>query len=163
MQSTYMCANQKKRETILARSTELRRSIGYREGHFKTFAIDSLSTEFRSLYKKEKPFDYVLNLSALTHVRSEKEPSTLMRMLMGNNVSIAQTLDLASQKGARKYFSVSTDKTKIVCGRLPRPPHQWCGGLGPGSAGLRSRSGLLSGGRFTGRRLRGRPSAPSDP
>ena len=106
-------------------------------------------------------------MSPLTHLRSEKEPSTLMRMVMGNNVSIAETLDLASQKGTQKYFSVETDKARILFGRLtwmhgrlPRPPHQWCGGLGPGSAGLRSRSGLLAGAGYTGRLLRGRPSAP---
>ena len=40
---------------------DLRSSLGYREGDFKTFAVDSLSLEFRSLYKEEIPFDYVLN------------------------------------------------------------------------------------------------------
>ena len=98
---------------------DLRSSIGYIEGDFKTFAVDSLSTEFRSLYKNEKPFDYVLNLSALTHVRSEKDPYTLMRMLMVNNVSIAKTLDLASKNGAQKYFSVFTEKARIIFGRHP--------------------------------------------
>lgn len=89
---------------------DLRSSIGYIGGDFKTFTVDALSPEFRVMYRKEGPFDYVLNLSALKHVRSEKDPYSLMRMLQVNNVSIADTMDIAVAYGAKKYFSVSTDK-----------------------------------------------------
>jgi len=91
----------------------------------------------------------VLNLSALTHVRSEKDPYTLMRMLMVNNVSIAETLDLASQNGARKYFSVSTDKARIIFGRLPCSGRLRRQGQGSGSS-----LQFLGGASPAGRRLR---------
>ena len=55
------------------------------------------------------PFDYVLNLSALKHVRSEKDPYTLMRMLNVNVVNIVKTIQHALRQGA-KVFAVSTDK-----------------------------------------------------
>ena len=51
---------------------DIRSTIGYSEGDFKTFAIDCGSLEFEALLKNEGPYDYVFNLSALKHVRSEK-------------------------------------------------------------------------------------------
>lgn len=89
---------------------DIRSSIGYIEGDFRTFAISSQSKEFELFYSSEGPFDYVLNLSALKHVRSEKDPYTLMRMIQVNNVSIADTLQRAAGRGSKKYFAVSTDK-----------------------------------------------------
>ncbi len=73
-------------------------------------AISSQSKEFELFFSSEGPFDYVLNLSALKHVRSEKDPYTLMRMIQVNNVSIADTLQRAAGSGSKKYFAVSTDK-----------------------------------------------------
>jgi len=52
---------------------DLRSTIGYGNGEFKTFALDCGSVEFEALIKKEGPYDYVFNLSALKHVRSEKD------------------------------------------------------------------------------------------
>ena len=52
----------------------LRSSLGYGSGDFKTFAIDCGSVEFQALVQSEGPYDYVFNLSALKHVRSEKDP-----------------------------------------------------------------------------------------
>ena len=52
----------------------------------------------------------VFNLSALKHVRSEKDPYTLMRMIMVNVFNTIKTLRLAKEMGAKKYFCVSTDK-----------------------------------------------------
>ena len=51
----------------------IRSSIGYGLGDFRTFAIDCGSSEFELLFQNESPYDYVLNLSALKHVRSEKD------------------------------------------------------------------------------------------
>jgi FlaA1/EpsC-like NDP-sugar epimerase len=51
-----------------------------------------------------------LNLSALKHVRSEKDPFTLMRMIEVNILNTLRTLELARDSGASKYFCVSTDK-----------------------------------------------------
>ncbi|UGA39373.1 UDP-N-acetylglucosamine 4,6-dehydratase [Chromobacterium haemolyticum] len=89
---------------------DLRSTIGYIDGDFRTFAIDCGSREFDALMMVEGPYDYVLNLSALKHVRSEKDPFTLMRMLEVNIFNTIKTLRLAKAGGAKKYFCVSTDK-----------------------------------------------------
>jgi FlaA1/EpsC-like NDP-sugar epimerase len=89
---------------------DLRSTIGYGTGEFKTFAIDCGSIEFEALMSQEGPYDYVFNLSALKHVRSEKDPYTLMRMIMVNVFNTLNTLKMARDSGAKKYFCVSTDK-----------------------------------------------------
>jgi len=89
---------------------DLRSTLGYGSGEFKTFAVDCGSIEFEALMANEGPYDYVFNLSALKHVRSEKDPFTLMRMIMVNVFNTIKTLRLAKKMGAKKYFCVSTDK-----------------------------------------------------
>jgi FlaA1/EpsC-like NDP-sugar epimerase len=89
---------------------DIRSTIGYTEGDFRTFAIDCGGPEFEALLATEGPYDYVFNLSALKHVRSEKDPFTLMRMLMVNVFNTIKTFRLARDHGAKKYFCVSTDK-----------------------------------------------------
>ena len=89
---------------------DLRSTVGYGSGAFKTFSIDCGSIEFEALIKSEGPYDYIFNLSALKHVRSEKDPYTLMRMIMTNVFNTIKTLRLAKAMGAKKYFCVSTDK-----------------------------------------------------
>jgi len=89
---------------------DIRSSMGYIEGDFRTFAIDCGSREFELLFNAEGPYDYVFNLSALKHVRSEKDPYTLIRMLEVNIFNTIKTLGLARGMGAKKYFCVSTDK-----------------------------------------------------
>ncbi len=89
---------------------DLRSSLGYIDGDFQTFALDCGSLEFEVLFKEEGPYDYVLNLSALKHVRSEKDPYTLMRMIDVNIFNTVKTIDLALESGTKKYFCVSTDK-----------------------------------------------------
>ena len=89
---------------------DLRSTVGYGSGEFKTFALDCGSVEFEALMKNEGPYDYIFNLSALKHVRSEKDPYTLMRMIMVNVFNTVKTLRMAKETGAKKYFCVSTDK-----------------------------------------------------
>ena len=89
---------------------DIRSTDGYGSGEFKTFALDCGSVEFEALIASEGPYDYVFNLSALKHVRSEKDPYTLMRMIMVNVFNTIKTLRLAKKMGAKKYFCVSTDK-----------------------------------------------------
>ena len=89
---------------------DLRSTLGYGGGDFKTFALDCGSVEFKALMQNEGPYDYVFNLSALKHVRSESDPFTLMRMIMVNVFNTIKTLRLAKKMGAKKYFCVSTDK-----------------------------------------------------
>ena len=89
---------------------DIRSTEGYGGGEFKTFALDCGSTEFEALIKNEGPYDYIFNLSALKHVRSEKDPFTLMRMVMVNVFNTIKTMRMAKEMGAKKYFCVSTDK-----------------------------------------------------
>jgi len=89
---------------------DLRSTEGYGSGDFKTFSVDCGSVEFEALMANEGPYDYVFNLSALKHVRSESDPYTLMRMIMVNVFNTIKTLRLTSKMGAKKYFCVSTDK-----------------------------------------------------
>ncbi|QUM75959.1 UDP-N-acetylglucosamine 4,6-dehydratase [Moritella sp. 24] len=89
---------------------DIRSSYGYIDGDFRTFAIDCGSKEFDSFFENEGPYDYILNLSALKHVRSEKDPYTLMRMVEVNILNTVKTLNHAIKSGAKKYFCVSTDK-----------------------------------------------------
>ena len=89
---------------------DIRSTQGYSTGDFRTFAIDCGSIEFESLIVNEGPYDYVFNLSALKHVRSEKDPYTLMRMIMVNVYNTIKTIRLTKIGGAKKYFCVSTDK-----------------------------------------------------
>lgn len=89
---------------------DLRSTLGYGYGEFKTFAVDCGSIEFEALMKAEGPYDYIFNLSALKHVRSEKDPYTLMRMIMVNVFNTVSTLQMAKEMNAKKYFCVSTDK-----------------------------------------------------
>ena len=89
---------------------DIRSTQGYGTGEFKTYAVDCGSIEFETLMKAEGPYDYVFNLSALKHVRSEKDPYTLMRMIMVNVFNTVKTLRIAKEMGAQKYFCVSTDK-----------------------------------------------------
>ena len=89
---------------------DIRSSHGYIEGEFKTFALDVGSLEFKALLDTQTGYDYVLNLSALKHVRSEKDPYTLMRMVDVNITNTERTIQYALDKNAHKYFCVSTDK-----------------------------------------------------
>ena len=89
---------------------DLRSTEGYGSGEFKTFAIDCGSIEFEALVNDQGPYDFVFNLSALKHVRSEKDPFTLMRMIIVNVFNTLKTLRMSREMGAKKYFCVSTDK-----------------------------------------------------
>lgn len=89
---------------------DIRSTLGYGPGNFRTFAIDCGSREFEALLASEQPYDYVFNLSALKHVRSEKDPFTLMRMVDVNVLNTLKTLRMACAGRAKKYFCVSTDK-----------------------------------------------------
>lgn len=89
---------------------DIRSSFGYIDGEFATFALDIGSTEYDAFIKSDGQYDYVLNLSALKHVRSEKDPYTLMRMIDTNIFNTDKTLQQAIENGTKKYFCVSTDK-----------------------------------------------------
>lgn len=89
---------------------DIRSSFGYIKGDFRTFAIDAGSVEYDAFVSADGRYDYILNLSALKHVRSEKDPFTLMRMIEVNILNTLKTIRQARKNGATKYFCVSTDK-----------------------------------------------------
>ncbi len=89
---------------------DLRSSIGYIEGDFRTFCVDCGDPEFDALIGEEGPYDYVLYLAALKHVRSDRDPYTLMRMLRVNVLDLVHTVERVVASNPRKFFSVSTDK-----------------------------------------------------
>lgn len=89
---------------------DIRSSFGYINGDFQTFALDIGSVEYDAFIKADGQYDYVLNLSALKHVRSEKDPFTLMRMIDVNVFNTDKTIQQSIEKGSKKYFCVSTDK-----------------------------------------------------
>lgn len=89
---------------------DIRSSFGYIEGDFQTFALDIGSIEYNAFWDADGSYDYVLNLSALKHVRSEKDPFTLMRMIDVNIFNTVKTIKQSIDKGVKKYFCVSTDK-----------------------------------------------------
>jgi FlaA1/EpsC-like NDP-sugar epimerase len=89
---------------------DIRSSFGYIKGDFKTFALDIGSTEYDAFIQSDGQYNYVLNLSALKHVRSEKDPFTLMRMIDVNVFNTDKTIGQSIENGTKKYFCVSTDK-----------------------------------------------------
>lgn len=89
---------------------DVRSSLGYISGDFRTFALDIGSPIYDAFLNSDGDYDYVLNLSALKHVRSEKDPFTLMRLIEVNILNTVKTLHQSQERGVKKYFCVSTDK-----------------------------------------------------
>ena len=93
---------------------DLRSSAGYIPGDFRCFCFDVLGTEFPAFMQAMNSdfggYDYVLNFAALKHVRSEKDPFTLMRLIDVNVFATLKTVQAAAECGAKKFFCVSTDK-----------------------------------------------------
>lgn len=89
---------------------DIRSSFGYIKGDFQTFALDVGSLEYDSFIENDGKYDYVLNLSALKHVRSEKDPFTLHRMIEVNILNPIKVVNFTKKSNTKKYFSVSTDK-----------------------------------------------------
>ena len=71
---------------------DIRSTYGYISGDFRTFSLDIGSLEYDAFIKSDGKYDYVLNLSALKHVRSEKDPFTLMRMIDVNVFNTIKTI-----------------------------------------------------------------------
>ena len=89
---------------------DIRSQFGYIKGEFKTFALDVGSLEYDAFIQADGKYDYVLNLSALKHVRSEEDPYTLMRLINVNILNTDKTIKQSIKNNTKKYFCVSTDK-----------------------------------------------------
>ena len=96
--------------TLVELVRDIRSSHGYIDGDFQTFALDIGSIEYGAFIDADGKYDYVLHLSALKHVRSEKDPYTLMRMVDINILNTDKTIAQSIASGVKKYFCVSTDK-----------------------------------------------------
>ena len=92
---------------------DIRSSFGYIQGDFRTYCLDIGSLEYDAFIKSDGNYDYVFNLSALKHVRSEEDPFTLMRMIEVNIFNTDKTIKQSIENGVKKYFCVSTDKAAI--------------------------------------------------
>lgn len=89
---------------------DIRSSQGYVTSDFKTFALDVGSREFELMFNSEGPYDYVFNLSAMKHVRSERDVFTLLRLVRVNILNTVKLAELCEKSNVKKYFCVSTDK-----------------------------------------------------
>jgi len=89
---------------------DIRSSQGYVTSDFKTFALDVGSREFELMFESEGPYDYVFNLSAMKHVRSERDLFTLLRLVRVNILNTIKLAELCEKSNVKKYFCVSTDK-----------------------------------------------------
>lgn len=90
---------------------DLRSSHGYLDdGDFRTLALDCGAAEYQSFVETVPAHDHVLDFSAMKHVRSERDPFTLMRMVRTNVLDTESTLGLAIGRGVGGYFAVSSDK-----------------------------------------------------
>lgn len=76
---------------------------------FDTLPIGLGSEEFARYINETEPFDYLFNLSAIKHVRSEKNIYCLMRMLNTNILYLSDLLATVPYR-FQKVFSVSSDK-----------------------------------------------------
>lgn len=74
-----------------------------------THAIALGTIEFTALLRTLE-VDAILSFAALKHVRSERDPFTLMRLLDTNIVAFGEAADLAIERGASSLFNVSSDK-----------------------------------------------------
>ena len=76
---------------------------------FSVLPIGLGSVEFTRFFRESKPFDYVLNLSAMKHVRSEKNVYCLARMIDTNVCYLVEFLEGLGYR-LKNFFSVSSDK-----------------------------------------------------
>ena len=88
---------------------ELRSNFLTSKSNYESFCLD-IGSQIFSKFLKNKKYDYVLNLSAMKHVRSERDPFTLMRMLKTNIHNSLKVIDDLEDRLPTKYFCVSTDK-----------------------------------------------------
>ncbi|MCK0122122.1 polysaccharide biosynthesis protein [Loktanella sp. F6476L] len=77
-----------------------------------TLPFDYGGAPFRQwLAAQNQPYDYVLNFAALKHVRSEKDPYSILAMLETNVLKIVDLAHELHKIGEpKKLFCVSTDK-----------------------------------------------------
>ena len=79
--------------------------------NLNSYLIDVTKNEFFNfLGNKVNNYDFILNFSAIKHVRSEKDIYSIYRMFDVNANSVLKTLEIINGSKCKNYFSVSTDK-----------------------------------------------------
>ena len=91
---------------------DLRSSLGHIAGETPFLPLDMGGPESTAFLRSQPAYDYVLNLAAMKHVRSEKDEFSLMRMIKVNVLDTQKSLNAAVRGGTPKYFAVSTDKAR---------------------------------------------------
>lgn len=89
---------------------DIRCTHGYKTRDFSTYCFDTGTSLFDAFIEKNRSYNYIFNLSALKHVRSERDPYTLARLLQVNILNTKRSIEAARVCGSTKYFSVSSDK-----------------------------------------------------
>jgi len=89
---------------------DIRSTYGYIKGNFLTLPLYVESAEYNKFIESDGEYDFVINLSALKHVRSEKDPYTLMRLIKTNILNVEKILNESILHKSSNFFSVSTDK-----------------------------------------------------
>jgi FlaA1/EpsC-like NDP-sugar epimerase len=81
-------------------------------GELLSLPFDYGGTPFRLWFRaRAQDYDYILNFAALKHVRSEKDPYSILAMLETNVMRLDQLARLTAESPAtRRLFCVSTDK-----------------------------------------------------
>lgn len=105
---------------------------------FLTLPFDFGGDPFRLwMAANQAEYDYVLNFAALKHVRTEKDPFSILAMLQTNVINLDRLPQLfADRDSLRRVFSVSTDKAanptsmmgatkRLMEHALFRPLHPW--------------------------------------
>ncbi|MBF0160705.1 MAG: SDR family NAD(P)-dependent oxidoreductase [Magnetococcales bacterium] len=77
---------------------------------FRTWAIAMGSREFTHFLAAARPYDAIVNFAALKHVRSERDPFTLMRLIHTNIFALQEMLEQVLPTPPQRVFSVSSDK-----------------------------------------------------
>ena len=89
---------------------DIRSSFSNLTTELKTFCIDIGANEFEKFKSSGNQYDYVMNFSAMKHVRSERDPFSLLRMIRTNIINAYELAMACNIFQAKKYFCVSTDK-----------------------------------------------------
>jgi FlaA1/EpsC-like NDP-sugar epimerase len=80
-------------------------------GDFRTLPLDFGSPTTKAFLASQPAYDIVLNFAAIKHVRSEKDPFSILQMIETNIVKQARFMRAISAHSPQaSYFSVSTDK-----------------------------------------------------
>ena len=116
-------------------------------GDLLTLPFDYGGAPFRLWFQaRAADYDHVLNFAALKHVRSEKDPYSILAMLETNLMRLDTLARLiAPSKGTKRLFCVSTDKAanpssmmgatkRLMEHALFSPVVGWSGDLGIASA-----------------------------